>query len=174
MDIKDLSNRRFLIDTFLNSIFIYENKRIKIFFNYKTEPKVLSPIGAGSDKSIFGPPTGKETDFGRCLFLFFFIVGARLQEKNRDIEGVILTRQGQIPMVFLADHADASDAEPVVAGVALARQRPTAFVFDRPHVRVMLIDRDHVAQGLDTQGDDPLIGLEGLDGLNRVIDDVAE
>ena len=72
-DVNKLENRKMLIDTFVNSVVLYDD-RIDFYFNFKDNAKslTLSELNTVSDLSSSSPPS-KHTPAGVCFFIFAVI-----------------------------------------------------------------------------------------------------
>ena len=64
-DVNKLKNRKMLIDTFVNSVVLYDD-RIDFYFNFKDNAKslALSELNTVSDLSSSSPPKIKEYPWG--------------------------------------------------------------------------------------------------------------
>ena len=64
-DVNKLKNRKMLIDTFVNSVVLYDD-RIDFYFNFKDNAKslALSELNTVSDLSSSSPPKIKECPWG--------------------------------------------------------------------------------------------------------------
>lgn len=69
-DVNKLENRKMLIDTFVNSVVLYDDK-IDFYFNFKDNAKslTLSELNTVSDLSSSSPPIIKEYPCGTLIFL---------------------------------------------------------------------------------------------------------
>lgn len=71
-DVNKLENRKMLIDTFVNSVVLYDD-RIDFYFNFKDNAKslTLSELNTVSDLSSSSPPRRKSN---RSVTLFSFCI----------------------------------------------------------------------------------------------------
>ena len=83
-DVNKLKNRKMLIDTFVNSVVLYDD-RIDFYFNFKDNAKslTLSELNTVSDLSSSSPPKIKEYPCGALLFLLWNVIETAVKKTVR-------------------------------------------------------------------------------------------
>ena len=103
LDVRQQSHRKMLIDTFINAIFLYDDKMV-ITFNYKEGTKTITFAELqeaisnknGSDLDCLAAPKGTSPDWARSFFIsFFHVAKQRLPALAHLLQGAV-QEQGQL------------------------------------------------------------------------------
>lgn len=103
LDVRQQSHRKMLIDTFINAIFLYDDKMV-ITFNYKEGTKTITFAELqeaisnknGSDLDCLAAPKGTSPDWAHSFFIsFFHVAKRRLPALAHLLQGAV-QEQGQL------------------------------------------------------------------------------